>query len=54
MTLNFPSGHNSTLRAECHETGLDRRELGDASKVIESALGYLLGAEQTNVVPGAE
>ncbi|MFJ4184126.1 hypothetical protein [Kitasatospora sp. NPDC089509] len=36
------------------ETGLDRRELGDASKVIESALGYLLGAEQTIVVPGAE
>ncbi|MFE6872312.1 hypothetical protein ACFVFS_37930 [Kitasatospora sp. NPDC057692] len=36
------------------ENGLDRRELGDASKVIEAALGYLLGSEQSIVVPGAE
>ena len=34
--------------------GLDRRELGDASKLIDTALGYLLGSEQSIVVPGAE
>ncbi|GAA3371248.1 hypothetical protein GCM10020367_21140 [Streptomyces sannanensis] len=32
----------------------DRRELGDASKLIDTALGYLLGSEQTITVPGAE
>jgi hypothetical protein len=34
--------------------GLERRELGDASKLIDTALGYLLGSEQAIVVPGAE
>lgn len=34
--------------------GLERRELGDASKLIDTALGYLLGSEQSIVVPGAE
>ncbi len=36
------------------DTGLERRELGDASKLIDTALGYMLGSEQTIVVPGAE
>ncbi len=36
------------------EAGLERRELGDASKLIDTALGYMLGSEQTIVVPGAE
>ncbi|WP_326791574.1 hypothetical protein OHA79_02730 [Streptomyces sp. NBC_00841] len=36
------------------DTALERRELGDASKLIDTALGYLLGAEQTIIVPGAE
>ncbi|MFF2821174.1 hypothetical protein ACFVT9_37320 [Kitasatospora cineracea] len=36
------------------EAGLDRRELGDAAKLNTSALGYLLGASQSIVVPGAE
>ena len=36
------------------DTALDRRELGDAPKLIDSALQYLLGAEQTVVVLGAE
>jgi hypothetical protein len=36
------------------EVGLERRELGDAAKLVDSALGYLLGSEQTIVVPGAE
>ncbi|MEU2590815.1 hypothetical protein ABZ649_04515 [Streptomyces albidoflavus] len=34
--------------------GEDRRELGDAPKLIDTVLGYLLGSEQTVVVPGAE
>lgn len=34
--------------------GVERRELGDPSKLIDTTLGYLLGAEQTIVVPGAE
>ncbi|WP_123821491.1 hypothetical protein [Kitasatospora cineracea] len=36
------------------DAGLDRRELGDAAKLNTSALGYLLGASQSIVVPGAE
>ncbi|WP_329317923.1 hypothetical protein [Streptomyces sp. NBC_01262] len=32
----------------------ERRELGDPAKLIDTALGYLLGSEQTIVVPGAE
>ncbi|MFF3493713.1 hypothetical protein ACFYWS_20440 [Streptomyces sp. NPDC002795] len=31
-----------------------RRELGDPAKLIDTALGYLLGSEQSIVVPGAE
>lgn len=34
------------------DTGMDRRELGDAPKLIPTALGYLLGSEQELVVPG--
>jgi hypothetical protein len=34
--------------------GLERRELGDASKLIDTTLGYLLGAEQTIVVSEAD
>ncbi|MEV4557176.1 hypothetical protein AB0K51_09275 [Kitasatospora sp. NPDC049285] len=36
------------------DSGLERRELGDASRLVEAALGYLLGAEQHIVVTGAE
>ncbi|MFC8447718.1 hypothetical protein [Kitasatospora sp. NPDC057223] len=36
------------------ESGLDRRELGDPAKINAAALGYLLGASQRIVVPGAE
>ncbi|MFF2410490.1 hypothetical protein [Streptomyces sp. NPDC058092] len=36
------------------DTALERRELGDASKLIDTVLGYLLGAEQTIIVPGEE
>jgi hypothetical protein len=34
--------------------GVERRELGDPSKLIDTTLGYLLGAEQSIVVPGAD
>jgi hypothetical protein len=36
------------------EAGAERRELGDASKLVDTALGYLLGSEQTITVAGAE
>ncbi|MFF4504809.1 hypothetical protein [Streptomyces sp. NPDC001401] len=36
------------------QQGMERRELGDSSKLIDTTLGYLLGAEQTIVVPGAD
>jgi hypothetical protein len=34
--------------------GVERRELGDPSKLIDTTLSYLLGPEQTIVVPGAD
>ncbi|SCZ16678.1 hypothetical protein SAMN02745898_11861 [Streptomyces sp. 136MFCol5.1] len=34
--------------------GVERRELGDPSKLSDTTLGYLLGPEQTLVVPGAD
>jgi hypothetical protein len=45
-------GHRAAVTGDHH--GLERRELGDASKLIDTTLGYLLGAEQTIVVPGAD
>ncbi|MEU4897971.1 hypothetical protein AB0B12_14735 [Streptomyces sp. NPDC044780] len=36
------------------ETGIERRELGDAAKLVDTALGYLLGSEQKIAVEGAE
>ncbi|MFI6434484.1 hypothetical protein [Streptomyces sp. NPDC050759] len=36
------------------KAGTERRELGDASKLVDTALGYLLGSEQTISVAGAE
>ncbi|TWE16996.1 hypothetical protein [Kitasatospora atroaurantiaca] len=36
------------------DSALERRELGDAAKLVDTALGYLLGSEQHIVVPGAE
>ncbi|GGY12768.1 hypothetical protein [Streptomyces djakartensis] len=36
------------------DAGTERRELGDASKLVDTALGYLLGSEQTITVAGAE
>ncbi|GAA1919643.1 hypothetical protein [Streptantibioticus ferralitis] len=36
------------------DAALDRRELGDAAKLVDTALGYLLGSEQQVVVLGAE
>ncbi|WP_043267600.1 hypothetical protein [Streptomyces sp. CT34] len=36
------------------DSAAERRELGDASKVVDTALGYLLGSEQKVSVEGAE
>ncbi|MCX5328162.1 hypothetical protein [Streptomyces sp. NBC_00140] len=36
------------------EAGVERRELGDASKLVDTALGYLLGSQQVISVAGAE
>ncbi|MGW1914949.1 hypothetical protein ACWCQS_30545 [Streptomyces sp. NPDC002076] len=35
-------------------SALERRELGDAAKLVDTALGYLLGSEQRITVEGAE
>jgi hypothetical protein len=49
---NNQAGQLAAVTGDHH--GLERRELGDASKLIDTTLGYLLGAEQTIVVPGAD
>ncbi|MFG3656838.1 hypothetical protein [Streptomyces sp. NPDC047706] len=36
------------------EGALERRELGDAANLVDTALGYLLGSEQKITVEGAE
>ncbi|MCP3821610.1 hypothetical protein NLX86_27020 [Streptomyces sp. A3M-1-3] len=33
---------------------LERRELGDAANLVDTALGYLLGSDQQIAVAGAE
>ncbi|MEU7640905.1 hypothetical protein AB0C11_33390 [Streptomyces sp. NPDC039016] len=40
--------------ADDAESASERRELGDAAKVVDTALGYLLGSEQKVTVEGAE
>ncbi|WP_406515640.1 hypothetical protein OH809_25275 [Streptomyces sp. NBC_00873] len=49
---NNQAGQLAAATGDDH--GLERRELGDPAKLIDTTLGYLLGAEQTIVVPGAE
>ncbi|TKA04841.1 hypothetical protein [Actinacidiphila oryziradicis] len=49
---NNQAGQLAAITGDHH--GLERRELGDASKLTDTTLGYLLGAEQTIVVPGAD
>ncbi|MFE4413581.1 hypothetical protein [Streptomyces sp. NPDC056821] len=46
------AGQLASVTGDNH--GVERRELGDPSKLIDTTLGYLLGAEQTIVVPGAD
>lgn len=36
------------------EAAIERRELGDAAKLVDTTLGYLLGSEQKIAVEGAE
>ncbi|GHE80316.1 hypothetical protein GCM10014715_39670 [Streptomyces spiralis] len=47
------AGQLASVTGDDHH-GVERRELGDPSKLIDTTLSYLLGAEQTIVVPGAE
>ncbi|MEU3620455.1 hypothetical protein ABZ725_50615 [Streptomyces sp. NPDC006872] len=47
------AGQLASVTGDDHH-GAERRELGDPSKLIDTTLGYLLGTEQTIVVPGAE
>ncbi|WP_268987080.1 hypothetical protein [Streptomyces hygroscopicus] len=42
------------VAASGDEAALERRELGDAANLVDTALGYLLGSEQTIIVEGAE
>ncbi|MFE4958706.1 hypothetical protein ACFRCW_32900 [Streptomyces sp. NPDC056653] len=49
---NNQAGQLAAATGDDH--GLERRELGDPAKLIDTTLGYLLGAEQTIVVPGAD
>ncbi|MFB7323426.1 hypothetical protein [Streptomyces sp. NPDC056190] len=46
------AGQLAAVNGDSH--GAERRELGDPSKLIDTTLGYLLGAEQNIVVPGAD
>ncbi|MDT3396339.1 hypothetical protein RKE29_06740 [Streptomyces sp. B1866] len=51
----YDNGQAGQLAAAAGAEGAEeRRELGDAAKVIDTALGYLLGSEQTITVDGAE
>lgn len=47
------AGHVAAITGD-DEAGTERRELGDASKLVDTALGYLLGSEQTITIAGAE
>ncbi|MGW1157750.1 hypothetical protein ACWD48_05890 [Streptomyces sp. NPDC002519] len=47
------AGQLAAITGDEHH-GVERRELGDPSKLIDTTLGYLLGPEQTIVVPGAD
>ncbi|MFI5799043.1 hypothetical protein [Streptomyces sp. NPDC051677] len=47
------AGELASVTGDDHH-GVERRELGDPSKLIDTTLSYLLGAKQTIVVPGAE
>ncbi|MGI5139314.1 MULTISPECIES: hypothetical protein [unclassified Streptomyces] len=47
------AGQLASVTGDDHH-GVERRELGDPSKLIDTTLGYLLGAEQSIVVPGAD
>jgi len=47
------AGQLASITGDDHH-GVERRELGDPSKLIDTTLSYLLGPEQTIVVLGAE
>ncbi|MFJ5734706.1 hypothetical protein [Streptomyces microflavus] len=49
---NNQAGQLAALGSD--ESALERRELGDAANLVDTALGYLLGSEQKVAVEGAE
>ncbi|MFE9399266.1 hypothetical protein [Streptomyces flavidovirens] len=49
---NNQAGQVSAVAGD--EAALERRELGDAANLVDTALGYLLGSEQNVAVEGAE
>ncbi|TDC77509.1 hypothetical protein [Streptomyces hainanensis] len=49
---NNQAGQLSALAGD--DEASERREFGDAAKLVETALTYVLGSEQRIVVPGAE
>ncbi|MFI2763368.1 hypothetical protein ACH5A3_31595 [Streptomyces echinatus] len=46
-------GQLGSVTGDDHQ-GIKRRELGDPSKLLETTLAYVLGSEQSIVVPGTE
>ncbi|MER6127309.1 hypothetical protein ABT173_32945 [Streptomyces sp. NPDC001795] len=55
VLASYDNNQAGQLAAAGGDAGaLERRELGDAAKLVDTALGYLLGSEQKITVEGAE
>ena len=55
VLASYDNNQAGQLAASGGDAGaLERRELGDAANLVDTALGYLLGSEQKVVVEGAE
>ncbi len=55
VLASYDSNQAGQLAAAGGDAGaLERRELGDAANLVDTALGYLLGSEQKVAVEGAE
>ncbi|MFJ5307447.1 hypothetical protein [Streptomyces sp. NPDC088350] len=55
VLASYDNNQAGQLSAAGGDAGaLERRELGDAANLVDTALGYLLGSEQKVVVEGAE
>ncbi|MFK0279837.1 hypothetical protein ACIQVL_05090 [Streptomyces sp. NPDC090499] len=55
VLASYDNNQAGQLAAACGDAGaFERRELGDAANLVDTALGYLLGSEQKVAVEGAE